>query len=213
MLGSLATGRTAPVTSHAHADTSRAIAGHALAEGALRLAEPGHVLMDGYVAALRAGWSPDNLRDVSGEQLALLDAGGPGALLAAVTAQDGWVRLADGSMAERVPSKTFWLDDGGFAGMVTVRHQPGRADLPAHVPGHIGYAVVPWRRGRGYAGAALRAALPVARALGLLHADLCCAHDNIPSRRAIVANGGRLVGLGPHPFRPGKMRLLYRIGL
>jgi predicted acetyltransferase len=38
--------------------------------------------------------------------------------------------------------------DGDFAGAINLRWQPGTAELPPHCLGHIGYGVVPWKRGR-----------------------------------------------------------------
>jgi len=181
--------------------------------GGLSLAGPSLDGLPEYAAALRRGWSPDNGRDVSGEQLALLAAGGPEALLRELARQDGPATLPDGSTAARVPSRTFWLREDGFAGCLTLRFLPGTHELPAHVPGHVGYAVVPWMRGRGIASRALGLALGEARALGLRHVDLACVHDNEASRRVIRANGGELVGLRPHPWQAGKTRLLFRIRL
>jgi predicted acetyltransferase len=70
--------------------------------------------------------------------------------------------------------------------------------LPAYVLGHIGYAVVPWKRNRGYATAALRLLLADLRAeglpaRGLSHVDLTTDPGNPASQRVITANGGRLV--------------------
>ena len=53
--------------------------------------------------------------------------------------------------------------DGEFCGSIGFRWQPGTSTLPPYVLGHIGYAVVPWKRGRGYATQALALLLPEAR--------------------------------------------------
>ena len=60
--------------------------------------------------------------------------------------------------------------------------------------GHIGYSVVPWKRGRGYATQALRLMLAEARAVGLDYVEITAKPDNTASQRVILANGGRLVG-------------------
>ncbi|HSO04292.1 MAG TPA: GNAT family N-acetyltransferase, partial [Candidatus Limnocylindrales bacterium] len=59
--------------------------------------------------------------------------------------------------------------------------------------GHIGYSVVPWKRRRGYATAALAAMLPIAAAEGLPIVDITTDVDNVASQRVILANGGVLV--------------------
>jgi predicted acetyltransferase len=56
--------------------------------------------------------------------------------------------------------------------------------------GHIGYDVRPSARRRGHATAMLRAALPVARGLGIESALVTCDEDNVASRKVIEANGG-----------------------
>jgi predicted acetyltransferase len=62
------------------------------------------------------------------------------------------------------------------------------------VLGHIGYAVVPWRRRRGYATEALRLMLDEARAVGLPFVEITAKPDNPASHKVILANGGKLVG-------------------
>ncbi|MFY9634598.1 MAG: GNAT family N-acetyltransferase, partial [Cellulosimicrobium cellulans] len=56
--------------------------------------------------------------------------------------------------------------------------------------GHIGYSVRPSARRRGHASAALAAALPMARDLGISRALLTCDEDNFGSRATIEKNGG-----------------------
>ncbi|HEX3882144.1 MAG TPA: GNAT family N-acetyltransferase [Stellaceae bacterium] len=155
----------------------------------LRLVPPVLDRMPEYAVALEAGWSPDTTRDVSGAQLAIYRRD-PAELLAGITRQDGTLTLASGKTVPRLPSRVFWLDDGEFCGVVNLRFWRGSNDLPPHVSGHVGYAVVPWKRRRGYATKALAMMLPVAREAGLTRLQITCDDDNGPSRRVIVANGG-----------------------
>jgi len=66
------------------------------------------------------------------------------------------------------------------------------------VLGHVGYAVVPGRRGQGYASAGLGRRLEELRALslpdrGLTHIDITTDPANAASQRVVTTNGGRLV--------------------
>ncbi|QYC42183.1 Acetyltransferase (GNAT) family protein [Nonomuraea coxensis DSM 45129] len=91
-----------------------------------------------------------------------------------------------------VPMTTLWWVDGDrFLGRLAVRHRltPALSELG----GHIGYDVRPAARRRGHATAMLRAALPIARALGIGEALVMCDLSNVASRRVIEANGGRLI--------------------
>ena len=155
----------------------------------LRLLPPSLDLIPGYAAALETGWSPNTTRDVSAEQLALLRRD-PALLIDELMRQDGTFRRETGELVTRLPSRIFWLDDGAFCGSINLRFQHGTEDLPPHVDGHIGYAVVPWNWRRGYATEALRQMLPVAREIGLKRLHLACSPDNEASRRVIVKNGG-----------------------
>ena len=68
----------------------------------------------------------------------------------------------DGTTVPRLPGYLKWMWDGEFCGVIGFRWQPGTEALPPTCLGHIGYAVVPWKRGRGYATAALLALGPLA---------------------------------------------------
>lgn len=153
--------------------------------------------LDSYADALRRGWSPDNIRleAAAREQLASI-AADPAAFVASMEdreAKGGPITLPDGTTVPRLPGFRRWMWDGDFCGSIGFRWQPGTAALPPYSLGHIGYAVVPWKRRRGYATEALRLILNEAREIGLVHVELTTDPDNLVSQRVIVSNGGMLV--------------------
>ncbi len=163
----------------------------------LQLLVPSLAQVDAYVDALKRDWSPDNIRlgKAAAEELAKIDVD-PAAFVASLDdrgARAGPITLPDGSQVPRLPSYRRWMWDGGFCGSIGFRWQPGTEALPSHCLGHIGYAVVPWRRGRGYATDALALLLPEARKEGLKHVELTTDVDNVPSQKVITNNGGVLV--------------------
>jgi predicted acetyltransferase len=161
------------------------------------LVKPSAEHLESYVAALKRGWSPDNLRDETRiEQLHRI-ASDPQAFLSSLDDREGKsgpIRLADGSFVPRLPGFKRWMWDGDFAGTIGLRWQPGTSALPPWCLGHIGYGVVPWKRRRGYATTALRLILPEAREQGLLYVELTTEEENVASQRVILANGGACVG-------------------
>ncbi|GLW29217.1 hypothetical protein Areg01_21570 [Actinoplanes regularis] len=98
--------------------------------------------------------------------------------------------LADSPRPEGfVPSTTlWWVEDEHYLGRLAIRHRLTASLLEAG--GHIGYDVRPSARRRGHATAMLRAALPVARGLGIASALVTCDLTNAASRKVIEANGG-----------------------
>ncbi|MBS0559052.1 MAG: GNAT family N-acetyltransferase [Proteobacteria bacterium] len=178
----------------------------------MALVEPSLERLPGYVAALRTGWSPSTGRDVSAEQLAEIER--DVARFVADLARNGagaTVTLPDGSTVERLPGLVRWMWDGSFCGAINVRHVPGTLDLPPHVSGHVGYAVVPWKRRQGIATRALALMLPIARSLGLPRILVTCDADNEASRRTILANGGVPDEACPQREEIGKLKLRFWI--
>ncbi len=162
----------------------------------MQLLRPATEHLPSYISALQAGWSPDNLRpEVAQEELASIARDAAGYLARKVDreAAGGPVTLPDGSQVARLPGFVCWVWDGGFCGSINFRWQHGTAELPAHVLGHVGYAVVPWKRNLGHATEALRQLLPMARAEGLPFIDLTTDPDNIASQRVIERNAGVLI--------------------
>jgi predicted acetyltransferase len=185
---------------------------------AVQLVRPAQKYLPSYVAALGRGWSADNERGEAAAQEELariaLDAGAFILSLDDREAKGAPVELPDGSFAARIPGFRRWLWDGEFAGSIGFRWQPGTTALPPHCLGHIGYAVVPWKQGKGYATRALALLLPEAMAEGLPFVEISTDPDNIASQRVILANGGILAEHFTKPDQFGsKPGLRYRIAL
>ncbi|MGH7604094.1 MAG: GNAT family N-acetyltransferase [Gemmatimonadaceae bacterium] len=162
----------------------------------IKLVCPSEKYLPDYVRALEHGWSPDNLRpEVAAGQLARI-AKDAKAFLAAQNDREAKgppITLPDGSVVPRLPSYTRWMWDGEFCGSIDFRWQRGTAELPSYCLGHIGYSVVPWKRQRGYATAALRLLLVEVKQEGLLpYVELTTDASNVPSQRVIEANGGEV---------------------
>lgn len=148
-----------------------------------------------YVSALQRGWSPDNLRsEAAKEQIASISKD-PTSFVSNLddpAAKGGPITLPDGSKVPRLPSIRRWIWDDEFCGHISLRWKPGTEELPPTCSGHIGYSVVPWRRGEGLASAALVAILPEAKAVGLNHVTITTSPDNPASVRVIEKAGGTL---------------------
>jgi predicted acetyltransferase len=88
-----------------------------------------------------------------------------------------------------VPNSFLLADvDGRLVGRTSVRHELNGA--LAREFGHIGYAVVPNERRRGYATEILRQSLVVAARVGVTQALVICDESNVGSARTIERCGG-----------------------
>ena len=178
---------------------------------------PTETELPGYVAALEAGWSPNTMDDGAGRVELAAIAHDPAAFLASLVDRDAsgrTIELPDGSVAERIPGYRKWMWDGEFCGSIGFRWVSGTEELPPHVLGHIGYAVVPWKQGRGIATAAVGLILADAAAEGLRWVEITTDPDNVASQRVIERNGGALVERFAYPAAYGRAEgLRYRVAI
>ncbi|GAA0267082.1 GNAT family N-acetyltransferase [Alteraurantiacibacter aestuarii] len=200
----------------------------------MRLVTPTRAHLPSYIAALERGWSPNNMDSERHRLRELAEiADDADSFLASMTdreAKAGDVQLPDGSFVKRLPGirKWMWEDSadsaggqgggqsgGEFCGQIGFRWMEGTEALPPHLLGHIGYGVVPWRRGRAYAAQAVRDILPEARALGMRWVTITTDHDNPASLRTIARAGGYHTGTAAKPaaYRHGDTIEWFRIDL
>ena len=95
-----------------------------------------------------------------------------------------------------VPSTTFWLVANSIQIIGESRLRHWLTTALEHEGGHIGYAIRPSERRKGYGTCILASTLEKARDLGLNRVLLTCDTDNIGSARIIERNGGKLASRG-----------------
>ena len=159
----------------------------------MQLVWPSERYLPGYVAALERGWSPINLRpEAAREELEKIASDPAGFLdeLVDREAKGPPIPMPDGTFVPRLPGYRRWMWDGEFCGNIGLRWQRGTNALPPYCLGHIGYAVVPWKEGKGYAKLALKELLLDAPAEGLSYVEITTTPSNLASQRVIQANGG-----------------------
>ena len=100
--------------------------------------------------------------------------------------------------------------DHRLLGMIDVRHSVCTPFLWEYA-GHIGYAVRPSERRKGYARRMLRLALSYCRSLGMTEVRLGCYADNTASVRTIEGCGGHRTE--EKPYADGKPMYLYTVAL
>ena len=184
----------------------------------MTLVWPSREYLPSYVAALERGWSPDNIRGaVTAQEELRRIAAAPDAFLTSLIDKEGTgpsITLPDGTRVPRLPGYRRWLWDGEFCGSIGLRWQRGTEALPPYCLGHIGYAVVPWKQGPGYATRALHEVLQEARAEGLRYVEITTAPDNAASQRVIQANGGVFIEeFVTPPALGGRREFRYRVTL
>ena len=118
------------------------------------------------------------------------------------TVQPDWV-VADTFFAVR-------RQDNRLIGMIDIRHNLNNAFLSEY-GGHIGYAVRPSERRKGYATQMLKLALAYAKSIGLKKVMLGCYADNTASYKTILKCGGILTET--NPYADGKPMHIYWITL
>ncbi|WP_047465955.1 GNAT family N-acetyltransferase [Rhizobium rhizogenes] len=178
------------------------MAEHQESSGSLVLIEPSLLNLSGFEDALAKGWSPDPRRQQDKAyveaELDMLRNDRAG-FLARFTSGDVVATSVSSREPQRIILRPFWIWDGEFCGYITLRHLPGTSQLPLHLPGHVGYSIVPWKQGRGYATQALRLLLPIAAQAGFKRISIICNEDNLASRRVIEKLGGVLHRTGSDP--------------
>lgn len=163
---------------------------------ALRLVRPAAEHLPQYISALESGWSASNINSAAfaAEEMEKIKED-PASFLAQLddpAGLGGPITLGDGRVVPRLPGYRRWMWDGELCGSIGFRHQPGTSELPDYVLGHIGYGVVPWKRGRGVATRALGLLLEEIVPLRMDYVDLTTDPDNIVSQKVIQAHAGVL---------------------
>ena len=104
-----------------------------------------------------------------------------------------------GELPERWVPATFLLAevDGAVVGRTSIRHTLN--DYLLAIGGHIGYAVLPTYRRRGYATEILRQSLVIARSYDIGPVLVTCDEDNVPSARTIERCGGAMENVLDNP--------------
>lgn len=102
-------------------------------------------------------------------------------------------------LPERFVPSTFLLAevDGQVVGRTSIRHELN--EFLRTLGGHVGYAVLPEHRRRGYATEILRQSLVLARAIGIDRVLVTCDEGNVGSAAVIERCGGRLESVVEDP--------------
>lgn len=176
-----------------------------------RLVRPALPLMASFAAAMREGYSRDNLRAETEDAIRSAEQD-PEWFVGQLLNPPTTIVLPDGSLGERAPETMFWWARGDeFLGSVSLRWR--LTPLLEQWGGHIGYGVRPSARGQGHGRAMLAAMLDYVRDTHpeLPRVMLTVAESNTASIRVIEDNGGVLAERMPHPWHDGEMGRRYWI--
>jgi predicted acetyltransferase len=97
-------------------------------------------------------------------------------------------------LKQTVPTTKFFLLEEGspkILGVIDIRHRLND-HLLNNPGGHIGYAIAPSERRKGYATQQLRLALEKCREMGIGPVLITCDKENMASAKVIQRNGGVL---------------------
>jgi len=94
-----------------------------------------------------------------------------------------------GLQENQVEHSTYWLvDTDKVIGSVNIRHRLN--DYFLRIDGHIGGAIRPSDRGKGYGSMMLSLALDITRNMGMKKVLVTCNKDNKVSEKTIIKKGG-----------------------
>lgn len=97
----------------------------------------------------------------------------------------------------KVPFTLYWMTvDDRVVGHAILRHK--LTDATRRVGGHIGYAIHPNERGKGYGTHLLHLMLEKAKEQGLREVLMTCNANNLASQKIIQLNGGEAVDRFPY---------------
>lgn len=177
------------------------------------LIRPTLALMPSFIEAMREGYSRDNLRPETAHSIEMAERD-PEWFVGQLLNPPTTIVLPDGSLGDRAPETLLWYADGeAFLGSVQLRYR--LTPLLEQWGGHVGYAVRPSARGRGYASAMVAGMLDHVRTHHpeLTRVMLTVAESNTASIRVIEKNGGVLTDRMAHPWHQGEMGRRYWIEL
>ncbi len=108
-----------------------------------------------------------------------------------------WLEIIQNNTSVDTANPKFGVSDTLFAvneeneivGIINIRYDMTEFYKDS---GHIGYSVAPDKRMQGYATEMLKEALEKAKEQKLSEVKVVCYADNVPSRKTIIACGGRL---------------------
>jgi predicted acetyltransferase len=165
----------------------------------MKLVKPSVEYLESYLGCLRRGWNP-RIQEESQvpfeTEIAEIKADSSKLFKRTFNIIGGGepLKMDDDTFVEKLPSIIWWMWDGEYCGGIQFRWQHSTVELPPHCLGHIGYAVVPWKRNKGCAKKALQLMLDEIKYCGLPYVELTTDIENKISQKVILKCGGQLIG-------------------